>query len=210
MKISLSLNGFAVLLLHSLVTLSDEQPTLAEPHLELTKVEVITWDKQREFSDYLSERIAPIVLKNTSVSDWQRWSPTDLQKKSKQKETHGLFRHASNPFFGPFYDEGRPMHTLRSIMPVNDFDRNAKIETASISTFFDNVYEGPPFYALNNDLSTIDSRLEYSMDLEELIKPNPHRSSVNLWLSMPKGVTPCHFDGYRNMYVSLIKLFVTS
>ena len=44
---------------------------------------------------------------------------------------------------------------------------------------------------------------EKEVDLRELLSLYPQHSSVNLWLSMEGGVTPCHFDGFHNMYVQI-------
>eukprot|EP00602_Paraphysomonas_sp_CaronLab_P010169 CAMPEP_0185029954 /NCGR_PEP_ID=MMETSP1103-20130426/16600_1 /TAXON_ID=36769 /ORGANISM="Paraphysomonas bandaiensis, Strain Caron Lab Isolate" /LENGTH=385 /DNA_ID=CAMNT_0027564887 /DNA_START=420 /DNA_END=1577 /DNA_ORIENTATION=+ len=100
------------------------------------------------------------------------------------------------------------MHVLPTIASSVPYEQNVSLFRHEIDTVFRRNH--PPFYSLSADIASVNPLAESSFDLTELVSLMPSRSSVNIWMGTPGSVTPCHFDGYHNMYVQLsgIKKFV--
>lgn len=161
----------------------------------------------------LKARNQPIVLQNTSISrQVPRWDPSDIEQLLTNKEFTGAYRNNYSSIFGTYYDPNRPMHVLPYI---NDSKRYEDSVTLSRDEFIkafppNSDLSAPPFHILATSLSDINGALEGQMDLRELISLYPKKSSVNVWISSPGSTTPCHFDGYYNMYLQLsgLKRFI--
>ncbi|CAJ1385442.1 unnamed protein product [Effrenium voratum] len=168
-------------------------------------VPVLQWAPDKPLAAFLGARTRPVVLRNSLVTSWPalaRWDFAYLAKSSR-KSLQGLFHH-TGPVFGPFYDEKRPLHGRHRIRrPDASYETNATLPLARLAVTFAPGNEPSEYWAFSGSLRDIDKALEKEVDLRELLSLYPQHSSVNLWLSMEGGVTPCHFDGFHNMYVQI-------
>jgi Cupin-like domain len=158
----------------------------------------------------------PIVFKNASMIqdiNFEEWTAAHLASIMEPDAIEGGYRNTRNNRFGPFHDTNRPM--APQVAPLNPFDINVTFSPMEIQEFFglqESKERKKPkigraqkkvYYALTTALSSFHPRLETTINLSELIHFNPKRASVNLWMGMANGVTPCHYDGYRNLYLQL-------
>jgi hypothetical protein len=169
----------------------------------------VRWSQDKPYADYLRSLNKPVVLINTYESAAVPRYTVDnvaaeilahqkrISRAGGAKEDaviSGLFKHSS-PIFGPYYDKGRPMHRLKRVQAGARYDVNASLPASDIGRVFRSA--GPPFYALSTDPSQLHLA---GVDLRAMLAVRSNRSSVNVWLGMRGGTTPCHFDGYHNMY----------
>lgn len=150
---------------------------------------------------YLKVKNEPIILLDTLISKQvPRWTSVDLSKMILTDEISGVYRNNKSAIFGTFYDKNRPMHSSLEYIP-HRYEDNVKLSRAALRKAFppNSHVDSPPYYMLSTSLNSISSSLESQLDLREVISLNPARSSVNVWLSSPGSVTPCHYDGYYNV-----------
>lgn len=155
-------------------------------------------DPQGSYSSYLDEKSQPIVLIGEILNQFPHWDISDVVSLVSSESLSGFFRHQS-PIFGPYYDEKRPMHSLSTIQGKPPYDPNVTLPVSKIIPIF---HQRSPkiFYSYSSSLYDVNPSLEKQFNLSEMLKLNPSHSSVNIWLGMPGGTTPCHYDGYHNMY----------
>jgi hypothetical protein len=165
--------------------------------------------KSETLASYLITKSEPLVLTKSTLSNWSKWTSFEILHNLQADHINGVFKHESNPYFGPFYDPLRPMNQLDNVQPINFYNSNHSLSKNEILQFFHSNYAGPPYYALSTDFHILKDSLESSHNefLQEMIRINPLRSSVNLWLGMINGTTPCHYDGYHNLYVNNMHSF---
>jgi hypothetical protein len=161
------------------------------------------------FAKSLKSLGKPLVLKNTIASQYPRYTLSDISKMlSPTDNISSFFKHDSE-IFGPYYDAGRPMHRLLSGAGA-PYESGASLRVRDIEAAFtapagtaattDTDTAAHPFYSLS--ISPEDLGIP-PFNTSELISLYPQKSSMNLWLGMKGGTTPCHYDGYHNMYVQL-------
>jgi hypothetical protein len=174
----------------------------------------IHWSRDKPYATYLRSLSEPVVLIDTYESivvpkyTVESIAANMLAHHKRVTEggaaiedirISGLFKHSS-PIFGPYYDKGRPMHHLKKIQAGGlgaralKYESNASLPASDIGKVFRSG--GPPYYALSIDPSLL--HLD-GIDLRAMLAVRSNRSSVNVWLGMRGGTTPCHFDGYHNM-----------
>jgi hypothetical protein len=157
----------------------------------------------------LKLRNEPLVLLNSKIStEVPRWTPSDIAQLLSTQDISGVFRSNTSAIFGTYYDDNRPMRTLHSVPNSIRYEPNVTLTRAELLKAFPSqtgtgADVSPPYHILSTTLDTVRPQLESQFDLRELLSLNPAKSSVNLWLSSPGSVTPCHFDGYYNMYLQL-------
>ena len=153
---------------------------------------------------FLKEKNEPRVLLNTYISkEVPRWTAADIAHLMTTPEITGVYRSNQSAIFGTFYDNNRPMRTLPTVHNSIRYEKNVTLTKQTLAATFPphSTDSRAPHHILATALATIDPSLETRMDIRELISLNPSKSAVNLWMSSPGSVTPCHFDGYYNMYV---------
>ena len=139
----------------------------------------------------------PLVLQNTVAANFTRYTLADISLMlGAQDEISSLYKHMS-PVFGPYYDPGRPMHQLRSVRGAPPYEEGTHLPVRDLGRAFS--AEGPPYYSLSIRPEELGMPM---FNISELVSLYPQKSSVNLWLGMKDGTTPCHYDGYHNMCVS--------
>ena len=152
----------------------------------------------------LKMRQEPLVLLNTTISrDIPHWIPQDIARMMTKNVISGAYRSNKSAIFGTYYDINRPMHMLQNVHNSIRYEDDVMLSRGDIIKAFPSgdVHASPPYYLLSTSLLNINPKLEQRIDIRELVSLNPAKSSVNIWLSSPGSVTPCHFDGYYNMYV---------
>lgn len=164
-------------------------------------------DPKVSYSTYLDEKSHPVVIVGEILKQFPRWTISDVVAMTNSKRLSGFFRHNSR-IFGPYYDDKRPMHNISSIQGKSPYNPNASLPVDKIERIF---HQQSPhiFYSYSSSLSEINPSLEQRFDLSEMLKFNPSHSSVNLWMGMRGGVTPCHYDGYHNMYFNSFRTLMT-
>ncbi len=154
------------------------------------------WSPDKPFANFLRDHHFPLVIQNSIASNYPRWRIDDIKKITNHNRIQNVYS-SNNAYFGPFYDENKPLHNIGKIKNPHNYQINTSILTSSIQNIFSS--SGPPYYSLSVSLSDLNSQLENKMDLTELILLSPEKSSVNIWIGMVGGTTPCHYDGYYNM-----------
>lgn len=161
---------------------------------------------------FLKEKNEPLILLDTYISkEVPRWTSTDIADLLSTPVISGVYRSDDSSIFGTYYDNNRPMRTLPNIHNNIRYEDDIELDAQGIKDAFppNATASKAPYYILATSLAAIDPTLEKRMDFKELISLNPAKSSVNLWMSSPGSITPCHFDGYYNMYVyALADVFV--
>ena len=117
-----------------------------------------------------------------------------------------------DPRFGPFYDHARPLGVLPNVRRRARYAVNATLDRVAFLAAFGRGAEEVPqrpgrlLYMYTGALAeALGPAAENDLDpgLDELLRLNPARSSINLWIGQPGVTTPCHYDGYHNLYVQL-------
>lgn len=202
-----------------LSTISPSSPSTTSESSAVAESEVrrVRWSKDdKTYAAYLRTLSEPIVLTDTYESSVvPRFTVDDVASEliSHQKReglsgrnhhVTGVFKHSSSPIFGPYYDPDRPMHRLSRVRDRAQgpyrYETNASLAAGDVSRVF--TSSGPPYFALSIDPQLL--RLGHRMDLRAMLAVRPDKSSVNVWLGMHGGTTPCHFDGYHNTCVAII------
>lgn len=180
----------------------------------------IHWSVDKPFAEYLEAQATPLILENTLITTWTAFSKWSSIKKLSQyiQSSHldNIFHHrlGGGLVFGPFFDSTRPMAKLYN--PINPYELDSSLSIKEANRVFGEDFEyscvnesimSPPrlsgcwhFSGSVLDVMGSESMIE---PLEELLKLNPAQSSVNLWIGQRGVTTPCHFDGYHNMYVQI-------
>ena len=142
--------------------------------------------------------------RNSIAASFTKYTIPSLVKEisANHAKVSGFFRHSS-PIFGPYYDSQRPMHQLKTVEGKQPYAVDVSMDTKSIAHAFRS--KGPPFYSLSIDPDALGLA---SFNITEMVSLGANHSSVNLWLGMAKGTTPCHFDGYHNMCVGCMPLIL--
>mmetsp|Transcript_34957 Transcript_34957/g.65240 ORF Transcript_34957/g.65240 Transcript_34957/m.65240 type:complete len:525 (+) Transcript_34957:111-1685(+) len=157
---------------------------------------------------YLKAKHEPMILLNSKVSrQVPRWTARDVVGMMAADEMAGVYRNNDSAVFGTYYDTNRPMHLMPTVHKNVRYEDNVRLSRAALLAAFpppsSTQRPAPPFHALATAPTSVHPSLESRLDLRELVSLNPARSSVNLWLSSPGSVTPCHYDGYYNLYLQL-------
>ena len=147
------------------------------------------------FAKSLSSFGEPMILQNTIAATYQRYSLSDISALSPLDNISSFLKHDSATF-GPYYDSGRPMHALSTIRHKTPYQEGVTLPVQDIPAVFN--ANGPPYYSLSIQPEEIGLPI---FNITELISLKPKKASVNFWLGMRDGVTPCHYDGYHNMFV---------
>jgi hypothetical protein len=155
------------------------------------------FDSKASFSSYLDEKGLPVVITGPVLSHFPRWNISDVVAMVPSDHLSGFYQHSS-PIFGPYYDDQRPMHNLSTVQGSTPYQANASLPVGDIDRIF-HQFRPQTFYSFSSSLSDLNPSLEQQLDLSEMLQLNPSHSSVNLWLGMRGGTTPCHYDGYHNM-----------
>ena len=150
-------------------------------------------------------------------SDRLAWGDdlTKLSRKLSDGLLRSVFRH-DHPRFGPFYDAARPLGQLEAVSRRRiGYATNATLDRAAfLAAFGEDRFGAAPrsrsatddYYFYSGALAeALGQEAEYDLDpgLDELLRLNPAQSSINLWIGQPEVTTPCHYDGYHNLYVQL-------
>lgn len=154
---------------------------------------------------FLQAKNEPLVLLNTKISrEVPRWTSTNIAELLTSPEISGVYRSNDSAIFGTYYDYNRPMRTLSNIHNSIRYENNVLLSRQALADAFSptSTKTKAPYYILATALTSIDPTLEHHMDIRELISLNPAKSSVNIWVTSAGSITPCHFDGYYNMYVT--------
>lgn len=142
----------------------------------------------------------PVLLKNTVVGRWQakKWSPSYLQ--SKLGTLQGIYEN-DNRWFGPYFDRTKPL--LDHVIRRNPYKTNIKL---SADEFFQRLNRplNNRYHYFSGDIEQLgDWAYSEIQPIEELLLPNPSRSSANAWIGQPHVIAHCHYDGYHNFYAQL-------
>lgn len=153
------------------------------------------------FSRKCVERGVPIVLKNSVVELWRarkKWAPNYLE--SRLAHLSGVYEN-ENRWFGPYYDKRKPLTSL--LTRLNPYRTDLEMSARQFFRRIQNPQEGSYLYFTGD----IDQLGEWTLDeitpLDELLAPNPKRSSINVWIGQPHVLAHCHYDGYHNFYAQL-------
>ena len=176
-----------------------ENPPVPTPSLQSVEKNAVRldWHPTKPFAAYLKARGKPVVLSNSVASTFPRWTISNMAQIAVNDEIWGFYK-SETGFFGPYYDESKPLHRLSTIVDTASYDKNTSLPTNQLTEVFTDK-KPPPYYALSTNLNDINPELESQLELEELLSLMPSQSSVNIWLGQAGGTTPCHFDGYHNM-----------
>lgn len=168
--------------------------------LKLKKVTIRNWkNSTRSVSAFFHHLSEPVVIRYSALAQsWPRWTPSFLASEFQIESMYGIYQH-SNPYFGPYFDKSRPLRKVTAIKPENPYLTNVYANKTKFVEIFSDEYRGPPYYAFSTDPNRIRKGLEQTLDLKDVIAFNPKESSVNLWVGMTGGITPCHFDGHHNV-----------
>ena len=149
----------------------------------------------------------PTLLTGSVVDQWaaKHWSPGSLLNKAGNLPLKGVYVH-SNPVFGPYFDASRVLNQLSTVSPRNQYE----IVSISPNDFFGHVFdpnpkkqEGDIFMYLSTDIGKIGAgQLEADIHPVSPLLLSP-RSSINLWIGQNSTQTPCHYDGYYNLFVQI-------
>jgi hypothetical protein len=93
----------------------------------VVQVRRVGWEPGRPFARALAAAGLPTVLQHSVITTWPaaRWTPEALAAKLPCT-LHGVYRNEANRFFGPYFDEARPLPAERP----NPYTENASVSTA--------------------------------------------------------------------------------
>ena len=152
------------------------------------------------FARSCTKSAVPVVLKNTIVKKWQaqKWSPTYLR--TKLKILHGIYEN-ENRWFGPYFTRTKPL--LRYAVRKNPYKTDTKLSSEEFFHRLDNP-TGDRYHYFSGDIDQLgDWAYSEIQPVQELLLPNPKRSSINVWIGQPHVIAHCHYDGYHNFYAQL-------
>ena len=194
-----------VILLYILNVYSQECSEFSVKIIPIDVIDII--NTKLSIKELLSNITTPVIFKNSLISTWPKYSPSEvLSFIPNGHRIEGVFKHEKNQYFGPQYDKQKPFAQSSLINEVNFYTDNFSLSKDQFLSIFPDILTPkqttPPYYAFATDISTfpsIDNLINYS----QLIEMMPTRSSINLWISQQDGTTPCHYDGYTNLYAQL-------
>ena len=146
-------------------------------------------------------RHKPVVIKNSVINKWNAfklWTPKYLE--TKFDTLSGIYEN-NNKWFGPYYDTTKPLSEVSR--RVNNYKTNV---TLSSTEFFNRIQypiSGRYHYYTGGIDELGDWAISHVKPINELLSPNPFRSSINIWMGQPHVIAHCHFDGYHNFYAQL-------
>jgi hypothetical protein len=160
------------------------------------------------------------LLRQTAVDNWiarRKWSLEYIVEAAaaEQQQHHqhiqegpavlsAFFRQRGSPVFGPFYDPARPMHQLDGVKRINPYEENVALFLDEVvAKLSQPVGSTNEFHMLSQSLSAISPALWADIEPMDDFILYPDRHSVNVWLGQPGATTPCHYDGYSNLYAHL-------
>ena len=153
------------------------------------------------FSRQTILRDEPLVIKNSVTSLWNArklWSPAYLQRNIGTLS--GIYSN-DNRWFGPYYDTTKPLTSVSH--RLNRYSTDTVMSAKKFFQRIQNPKQGQYLYYS----AEIDRLGEWAVDdiqpLNELLSPNPQRSSINVWMGQPRVIAHCHYDGYYNFYAQL-------
>ena len=174
-------------------------PSRTDPNVDQNKNSVgyVAWTPDAPFAEYLRDGMNPIVLRNSVASGFKRLSISEFAASvaAVDGKVKGFYRKQDTPYFGPYYDENRPFHSI--INSQQPYEKDVSLAAGEVAAVFQGA--GPPYYHLSVDPGP---ELTGQFNITEMLSLYPQKSSVNMWLSMTAATTPCHFDGYHNMFVT--------
>lgn len=143
----------------------------------------------------------PVVIKNSVASRWRaarRWKPAYLQ--SKIGTISGVYEN-DNRWFGPYYDTRKPLSSFSH--RVNRYSTDGVMTARDFFTRIQHPKVGR-FHYFTGDIDQLGPwAMEDIHPVDELLSPNPRRSSINVWMGQPHVIAHCHYDGYHNFYTQL-------
>merc|ERR1711871_1927434 len=170
--------------------------------------------KKRSIAKDFAARKVPFIYYKTEFETWNArtkpWNGDYFRK--KEVKLDGIYVKENNPHFGPYFDLARPYNKLKTVAPKHLYNENY---TMKMNQFIDHVEgqqdrstahetEHHRFYYLSKEIDKIDANLISDIyPYHELLRLNPQKTSVNCWIGQSGVVTPCHYDGYHNIYVQL-------
>ena len=143
----------------------------------------------------------PLIIRNSIINKWyarKTWSPRYLR--SKLERLDGVYEN-NNPWFGPYYDTRKPL--LPYAKRLNPYKTNISL---SGQEFFKRLESPIPgrYHYLTSDIDQLGEWAFGDVEpIDELLSPNPSRSSVNVWIGQPNVIAHTHYDGYHNFYAQL-------
>lgn len=142
----------------------------------------------------------PVVLKNTIIKKWvaQKWSPIYLR--TKLKTLRGIYEN-NNRWFGPYFILSKPLieHAVRK----NPYKTDIELSSDDFFQRLDKPSQNRYHY-FSGDIDQLgDWAYSEIQPIQELLLPNPKRSSINAWIGQPHVIAHCHYDGYHNFYAQL-------
>jgi hypothetical protein len=159
-------------------------------------VKRVDWTPDKSFAEYLSLQAEPILLINSVAATFPRDILAKFVRGGEEDLLAGFFRHSSF-YFGPYYDDHRPFHSIPAIAGRVPYEVDVNVRKSDIGRVLNG--KSPPFYHLSADPAAFG--IEFNTT--EMLSLYPQESSENVWVSMQGVVTPCHYDGYHNMYTQL-------
>lgn len=178
---------------------------LRERGIEYTTIHtvpVITLSNEEEsFAAAAVKKREPIIIRNSIVNKWRArkaWSPEYLR--SKLKRLDGVYEN-DNPWFGPYYDTSKPL--LPYSRRLNPYKTNLSLSGQEFFKRLENPVPGRYHY-LTSDIDQLGEWAFGDVEpVDELLLPNPSRSSINVWIGQPNVIAHTHYDGYHNFYAQL-------
>ena len=179
-----------------LVTTSSEEKRPETDNSSAKTVKRVEWTPDAAFAEYLSRLGEPIILKNSIAATFPRDVLLKLHRSDLDGPLQGFFKHISS-YFGPYYDDRRPFHTIPAVAGRVPYDVDVTIQKSDVERILNG--QSPPYYHLSAD----PANFGMEFNTTEMLSLFPQESSENVWISMKGVVTPCHYDGYHNMYTQL-------
>lgn len=170
------------------------------------------WMVDAPFSNWLASRKTPVILTNTIAAKWRVHSAFETSKGVASRLRNGslenVYHHpGNNVVFGPFFDPSRPFATFPSVRPRNEYIWNATVSAKDFQHAFDR--ESPGVVGTYHYVGAVEEALVDGA-VEDLFEPmdeffllNPKQASLNIWIGQRGAVTPCHYDGYYNLYLQI-------
>ena len=171
------------------------------------KVQNIQWDGMEPFPHLTAKLGLPYIVKGTSIDRWRahnRWNlhHTYLQKSVGNSHVSAYVLEDGTSTFGPYFDETKPLFGVDSV------SRRHKYAEVSMefSDFLEHVKRDRPSRKklyLSQEIERLHLLERDIQPLEDLLLLNPSHSSINIWMGEKGVVSPCHYDGYHNIYVQI-------
>ena len=169
--------------------------------IKMSQVRGIKISPNDAFAEKAAKLKVPVIIKNSVTAKWpasKKWSPSYLSKKISSLK--GVYEN-TNRWFGPYYDESKPLTHLST--KKNTYRTDLILKGDEFFQLLEHPRNNSYLYFTGGIDDVGPWAWQDVQPIEELLVLNPQHSSINVWMGQPHVIAHCHYDGYHNFYAQL-------